>query len=201
MRASSMAGFTLLEILVALVVFGLLMVGLTQGVQFGLHARDMQARMLDTHGALETTDRVLRNLVEQMDPGTPDRPATVVGTGHSLSFATTLPNGATELARQPVEAILLVDGAHRLLLRWTSRLHAIRLGPAPGLSDSELLDNIDHVDFAYWEKAGNGGGQWLDSWRGSPLPALVRIRFVFAPGDHRHWPEMIVAPMRQPSGN
>ena len=31
-------------------------------------------------------------------------------------------------------------------------------------------------------------------------PALVRIRIVFGKGDRRHWPEMIVAPMRQPPG-
>jgi general secretion pathway protein J len=39
MRTATSAGFTLLEILVALIVFGFVMVGLTQGVQFGLHAR------------------------------------------------------------------------------------------------------------------------------------------------------------------
>jgi general secretion pathway protein J len=199
MRASSSAGFTLLEILVALVVFGLLMVGLTQGTQFGLHARAMQTHMLDANGALETTDRVLRNLIEQMDPGSADRPAIVVGAAHSLSFTTILPNGADRLARQQVDATLLVDGNHRLLLRWTPRQHAIRFGSPPEPADSELLDNIDHVEFAYWDQSRDRGGQWVESWRGSPLPALVRIRFVFLTGDRRHWPEIIVAPMRQPS--
>ena len=199
MRASSSAGFTLLEILVALVVFGFLMVGLTQGTQFGLRARTMQTHMLEANGALETTDRVLRNLIEQMDPGSADRPATVLGTGRSLSFTTILPNGADWLARQQVDATLLVDGHHRLLLRWTPRQHAIRFGSPPLPTDSELLDNIDHVEFAYWDQSRNQGGQWIESWRGSPLPALVRIRFVFLAGSHRHWPEIIVAPMRQPS--
>jgi general secretion pathway protein J len=199
MRPSSSAGFTLLEILVALVVFGFLIVGLTQGVQFGAHARAMQAQALDTRGALETTTRVLRNLIEQMDPGTSNRLAIVVGMQHSLSLMTILPNGATGLASQQVEATLLVDGGHRLLLRWAPRLHAIRLGPPPAPTDSELIGSVDHVDFAYWDQPRNGSGRWVENWRGSPLPALVRIRIVFLAGHHRHWPEMIVQTMRQPS--
>jgi general secretion pathway protein J len=198
MRTSS-SGFTLLEILVALVVFGFLMIGLTQGTQFGLQARARQTRMLDTYATMETTDHILRELIEQMDPGSDDQPATMIGTGHGLSFVTTLPNGADRLQKPQVDAALLVDSAHRLLLRWRPRLHAIRFGAAPAAIDSELLDNVDHVDFAYWEQSGRKGGQWVDTWRGSPLPTLVRITLVFLPGEHRHWPEMIVAPMRHPS--
>jgi len=195
MRTPSSAGFTLLEILVALVVFGLVMIGLTQGVQFGLHARAMQARTVEARSGLETTDRVLRNLVEQMDPGSTDRPAAVVGTEHSLSFVTTLPTEESP----PVDAALLVDGAHRLLLRWTPRLHAVRYGPSPRPTDSLLVDNVDRVDFAYWELPADRAGQWVSTWHGSPLPILVRIRIVFRAPDRRRWPEMIVAPMRQPS--
>jgi general secretion pathway protein J len=200
MRAASSAGFTLLEILVALVVFGFVMIGLTQGVQFGLHARAVQSRTVDARGALETTDRVLRNLIEQMDPGTADQPATVAGSEQSLRFATILPNGETGLNVRPVDAALLVDGAHRLVLRWTPRLHAVRFGPPPRPVDNTLLDSVDHVDFAYWESSRSGGGRWVENWSDSSLPALVRIRIVFGKGDRRHWPEMIVAPMRQPPG-
>jgi general secretion pathway protein J len=195
----SSAGFTLLEILVALVVFGFVMIGLNQGVQFGLHARSVQAHTIDARSSLETTDRVLRNLIEQMDPGSTDRPIMVAGAEHSLGFTTTLPNGATGVNAQPIDAALLVDGAHRLLLRWTPRLHAVRFGPPPRPMDSEILGGVDHVDFAYWQPAGTGG-QWVEHWSNSLLPTLVRIRIVFAKGDQRHWPEIIVTPMRQPYG-
>jgi general secretion pathway protein J len=157
-------------------------------------------RMLETRDALEPTSRVLRNLIEQMDPGTSNRPAIVLGTEHSLSLMTTLPNGADGLASQQVEATLMVDDAHRLLLRWTPWLHAIRLGPPSAPTDSEVLGNVDRVDFAYWNQPRNGTGQWVENWRGSPLPALVRIRIVFVAGDRRHWLEVIMSTMRQPSG-
>jgi general secretion pathway protein J len=200
MRAASSAGFTLLEILVALVVFGFVMVGLTQGVQFGLHARALQSRTIDARSALETTDRVLRNLIAQMDPGSTDRPATVAGSEHSLRFATTLPDGETGLNVRPVDAALLVDGAHRLVLRWTPRLHAVRFGPPPQPTDNALLGGVDHVDFAYWELSRSGAGRWVENWSDASLPALVRIRIVFGKDDRRRWPDMIVVPMRQPSG-
>jgi len=197
MRTPSSAGFTLLEILVALVVFGFVMIGLTQGVQFGLHARAVQARTVDTRSALETTDRVLRNLIEQMDPGGTDQPPTVAGSEHSLRFATILPNGETGLNVRPIDAALLVDGAHRLVLRWTPRLHAVRFGPPPRVTDNALLGGVDHVDFAYWEPSRKA---WVENWSNASSPALVRIRIVFAKGDRRHWPELIVVPMRQPPG-
>jgi general secretion pathway protein J len=199
MRASSSSGFTLLEILVALVVFGFLMIGLTEGTQFGLQARARQTRMLDTYATMETTDHILRELIEQMDPGSDDQPATMIGTGRGLRFVTALPNGAGRLEKPQVDATLLVDSTHRLLLRWTPRLHAIRFGAPPATIDSELLDNVDHIDLAYWDQSGNRAGQWVEGWRGAPLPALVRITLVFLPGERRHWPAIIVAPMRQPA--
>lgn len=195
-RASASAGFTLLEILVVLVIFGFIMVGLTQGVQFGLHARAMQAHAIDTRSELDTTDRVLRALIEQMDPGTNDRSAVVTGTAHTLVFNTMLP---TEDG-QPVEAALGVDAAHQLMIRWTPHPHAARLGPPPQPTGSVLLANVDHLDFAYWQPPGNQAGQWLDSWHGSPLPELVRIRIAFRKDDRRRWPEIIIAPMRHPFG-
>jgi general secretion pathway protein J len=194
-RPHSAAGFTLLEILVALAVFGCVMIGLSQGVQFGLHARSMQSRTVDARSGLETTDRVLRAVVEQMDPGTTDRPATVSGTEHTLGFITTLAGGG-----QPVDAALGVDAAHRLVLRWAPRLHAVRIGPPPALSESELLGDVDHIEFAYWEPPDDHGGRWVQNWHGTRLPGLIRMRIVFGRGDRRQWPEIILTPMRQPSG-
>jgi len=202
MRAASSAGFTLLEILVALVVFGFLMVGLAEGTQFGLHARSVQTRSVDADSALETTDRVLRNLIEQMDPGTDDHPGAVTGAAHSLAFPTTLPNGETGMEARLIDAGLGVDGAHRLVLRWTPRAHAVRLGPPPAPMENVLLTGVDHVDFAYWMLPPHGGGgQWVGSWSDTSLPGLVRVQIVVAKGDSRHWPVMIVPPMRQTPPN
>jgi general secretion pathway protein J len=195
--SSSAAGFTLLEILVALVVFGLLVVGLTQGVHFGLRARTTQARIIAMSDSLDTTDRTLRNLIEQMSPGTSDQPTSMVGTSRSMSFTSNLPRWQGGLEEPQLTGTLLVDNAHRLLLRWVPREHVARFGANPRPTDIELVAGVDHIQIGYWRQQARGG-DWVGSWNGPGLPSLVRIGIVFVAGDRRHWPEIIVAPMRQP---
>src|SRR5918997_799427 len=62
------AGFTLLEVLVALAVLGFLTLGLAGGVRFGLGAWDSQARLIDRTGDLDVADRALRRIVAQLVP-------------------------------------------------------------------------------------------------------------------------------------
>ena len=57
------SGFTLLEMLVALVVLGFLMVGLTQGVRAGLTMWGAQARRVGETADLDAGARVLRRLL------------------------------------------------------------------------------------------------------------------------------------------
>ena len=61
------SGFTLLEMLVALVVLGFLMVGLTQGSRFGIQAWRHQADMIAAHDQFDSIDRTLRQLLSQAE--------------------------------------------------------------------------------------------------------------------------------------
>jgi len=185
-------GFTLLEILVALVVLGFLVVGLTQGVHFGLRAWAMQERIIGRHEDLDAIDRTLRRLIETMDPGTPGDPLALQGSATSLAFTAELPM-ASPLPIRRADVGLGVDAAHRLLLRWTPHLHAIRFGPAPAPQTSELLRGIDHLELAY---QGPATGGWQSGWNQAGLPRLVRIRLIFAKGDPRHWPDIVAGPLR-----
>jgi general secretion pathway protein J len=195
MNAGRAAGFTLLEILVALVVLGFLMVGLSQGVRFGLTAWGMQQRIIGRRGDLDATDRVLRQLIGQMDPGTRTDPPKVAGTRSQFAFTSALPVMA---GGESADMLLMVDPAHRFLLRWTPHLHATRTAPPPPPRTEELLGGIDGVRFAYWRPS-PGGGSWVGEWDGKTLPALVRIQIVFPEKDRRHWPEIVAAPLRMGS--
>lgn len=64
MKRQAAAGFTLLEVIVALAVFGFLLVGLSQTVRFGLTAWRQNARLADGKTDLEAVDRSLRSIVE-----------------------------------------------------------------------------------------------------------------------------------------
>ncbi len=188
------AGFTLLELLVALVVLGFILAGLTQGVRYGLRATDTQARTLAERSELDAVDRALRRLIEQMDPGSARDGVVVRGGSGQLAFVSELP-AASGLPTRRADIGLGVDGAHRVVLRATPRPAGKPFGPPPLPIETELLRDVDHIELAYWPRA--EPQQWTNSWNANDLPLLVRLRVVFPPNDHRHWPDIIAGPRRQ----
>ena len=190
-RSARDGGFTLLEIVVALVVLGILLLTLTRGTQFGLAAFDRQDRMIVVGGRLEAVDRTLRRLIVQLDPGTATDGNTVVGARHVLVFRSRLPIGE---AGTLADLRLSVD-AHRLVLAWLPHRHAKQVGTAPPPHREILLDNVDAIDLDYWDD-----GAWHGQWKEIGPPALIRIRIVFSEGDPRRWPDVVEAPARDQAG-
>src|ERR1700755_1444379 len=108
MKARGAAGFTLLEILVALVVFGFLLVGLSQTVRFGLLAWRQDARLSDSKTDLEAVDRTLRSIVANLAPGDESARSSIEGSASALTGVTRLRvpgHGPTPI---PIEAGLAV---------------------------------------------------------------------------------------------
>ena len=194
-RHSGAAGFTLLELLVGLAVFGLLVAGLQQGVRFGLSAWDAQERVTARRSDMDTVDRALRRLIEQAAPGGvgPLAPG-LRGSASALQYLTAPPTAAGDAARAPnqVEASIGVDAAGRLVLRWRTWRHVKHFAPPPPDEEAVLLRGLARMEIAYWSS-----GAWRDSWTRSDLPDLVRLRLVFPEGDLRRWPDIVVAPRRE----
>jgi general secretion pathway protein J len=180
-------GFTLLEVLVALVVIGLLIVSLVQGIHFGLLAWDVEARLTGRNDGFSAVDNALRHIVERADPGEEGDAAPFIGSPSELQCITALP-GAGSGSNQ---VTLVVDAGHRLVLRWRPYVRAIRLKSAPPVTETKLLSGISRIELSYWQS----GSGWVSTWRSADLPGLVRFRLVFATGEDRHWPDIIAAPM------
>lgn len=186
----------------ALVVLGFVLAGIAGGAQFGQRAAEMQARSIANHADVGAADRLLRQLVAEMDPGNAADGAQVTGGAAALAFTTDLGRTAAALSGEgEAEIGLGVDAGHRLVLRWTPALHAIRLGPAPPPATAVLLDGVQRVEFAYWGHGEGGAGEWLSSWTEKDLPPLVRIRLRFLPELHRSWPDIIAATQRLRPGS
>ncbi len=188
------AGFTLLELLVGLVMLGFILAGLSQGTRFGLQAIGAQTRDIAGRGDLDAVDRALQRLIEAAYPGQPRDPPTFRGGANSLTFVSTLPAAAL-LPTREAQVALGVDGSGRLMLRAVPRLPGHQLGPPPAPSETELLRGVDHLEAAYWTRGPNP--HWAAGWTTAGLPALVRLRVVFPPGDRRHWPDIVAAPRRE----
>jgi prepilin-type N-terminal cleavage/methylation domain-containing protein len=85
-------GFTLLEIIVAVVVLGFVLAGLSQATRFGINAWNVQTKMTDNAADIDRLDRVLRLLVEEAAPpmAADDKPFS--GQEHRMVFVTRLPD-------------------------------------------------------------------------------------------------------------
>ena len=106
------SGFTLLELLVALVVLGFLVVGLAQGVRTGLTMWDAQSRRLSETAELDAGARVSRRLLRGFAAPLPGSlrsatTATIEASSDKLTFVSDLPTGfgTTRLANITIELV------------------------------------------------------------------------------------------------
>jgi general secretion pathway protein J len=189
------SGFTLLETLVALVVLGFLVVGLTHGVRTGLALWNAQSNRLGAAADLDAAERTLRNLLSGIptSPGGDSAPGSVTFDGGSdrLVFVGDLPTGfgTTQLANIDLE---LKD--RRLILSWTPHRHEISSAPPVKPIETELVGGVKRLELAYWGSTEpDQPAAWQGQWQGAQLPDLIRVRVLFATGDRRHWPDLIVA--------
>jgi general secretion pathway protein J len=190
MNRRAEAGFTLLEVLVALAVFGFLLVGLSQTVRFGLTAWRQGARMSGAKTDLEAVDRTLRSVIENLAPGEdPARPS-IDGSASSLTGVTRMRLPGSGLKPVRVEAGLAVSGA-RLVLRWRPDHHWMPFGPPPRPAETELVNGVARLGIEYWKPP----GVWVSQWHEPDLPLLVRLRVRFTGSPAPRWPDIIVAPM------
>ena len=191
-RHTAVRGFTLIEVLAALVLLGLILTMLSDGMRLGMRAKRADDQIGTVATELETTSRALRLLFARAEPGEPASPEAVfVGTGHAVSFVTWLPDGRD--GPREADVSLAVSAARRLELHWRPHFRRWLVAPpAPGAET--LLDGVERLDLAYWPPA---GGRWLSQWQGLEPPRLVRLHIVFPTADGRHWPDIIVAPVRQ----
>ena len=181
--------------LVVVVVLGLLVVGLVQGVRVGVALLGAQQRRIGETADLDAGARTLRALLNGVvasPAGEPAGNSGLKGDAEHLSFVGDMPTGRGTSRRADVS--LALRGGN-LVLSWIPHRHEIPLETAPPPSDTVLVAHVAHLEIAYWGALAPGQpAAWLDRWNGPAAPELIRIRLVFGKDDRRHWPDLIVAP-------
>ena len=210
------AGFTLLEILVAMTVLGVLTGLLSTGLNFGTRIWEREKGQLDVATELQLVQDVLRRLLTQALPlaqpperGKSQEPV-FVGKEDSVEFMGPPP---AQLLAGGIYAYRLVarneaDGV-RLVLDWrlrppqggTARIRVTNAeleGQDQLATEHEvvLLRGLSSAEFSFYGATEEGtSSSWRNNWRSSTKsPQLVRLRVSFRPGDARVWPELLVAP-------
>ena len=191
------AGFTLIEILVALVLTGLVVAAVTQSLSLAMRARESQTRVVARRDEMDAVEHTLRSMIERLDPGGVNgRPGMFSGEARRLSFTSTLPLAASGQITRLVDATVTVDPGRRLILSWTPHLPNLIL-PDAVRGQSVLLDDVERIEFGYWQPVpGPAGGVWLAHWAGAAPPSLIRIRIVPGAANGRRFPDIVVRPER-----
>lgn len=195
------AGFTLLEILAALVLLALLLVGVYAGIASASRSVRSGSAAIERIDQLRSAQQFLRRELAQSvaEPiGHTDRgePVYFQGSAHEMRYVAPLPGYLGKLGPQ-LQQLQLVDDGHggqRLELRLA--LLPPDGQPARPLGDPQVLfDHIRQGGFSYrgvdpQGKLAAWSSQWAD---GRVLPLLVRIEL--QPQGRGSWPQLDV-PLR-----
>jgi len=194
------AGFSLVEVLVALVLLGLLSMALFSSVGFGMTAWQRGTeRSEQIHTSMLVQD-LLRRLIGQAYPllladGTGTGRVDFAGTATSLDFLAPVPIALASGGRARFKLAIERRGESSDLVL-TSRPELAAPDAPAELSRKTLLATVAAAEFAYFGAAqSRTGAEWYDRWSGElNLPALVRVRVSFARSDPRLWPDLTIAP-------
>jgi general secretion pathway protein J len=188
------AGFTLLEVLVALAMFALLMGMLTSGVRLIMRSYETGTQQTDRLSQLSVVVDVLRDQIANARMSIPGRTEeqgpSFVGALDHLEFVGSLPSQFAVGGLQTIFVGLRQDKAERdLIVRWRpyeeGPIDAIEQ-PRRGEDDGAtvLLDHVRKVEIAYYGAPDpDRAASWQDEWRQPDYPPnLVRLRVVFDDG-------------------
>ncbi len=178
--------------LAALAVLGFVMLLLGQGLQFGMLAWRRESSTLAGVGDLDTVDRLLRRLVAGIDAGGIYRVTPrFVGMPHAVEFTSAMPVALPGVAAREADIALSASAKGGLELSWRPHLRRL-LGPQEAPTRHQVLPGVVQLDLAY----AGADAVWRSEWHDNVLPRLIRLRMVFGAGDARHFPDLILAPMR-----
>lgn len=197
-------GFTLLELLVALTLLGLLMAALLGGLRLGARAWDVSSERLERASRIQTVQEFLRGRLAAAAPLAVSQPSgnfepAFLGRADALRFATLLP-----MQLGPGFHLMTLEARDTgertdLMLRW--RPFVPIAGEDTGeVAERVLLEHIEALEIGYYGSAEiDSAPDWYPRWEVlETMPDLVRIRVDFGPGDLRSWPELIVSPRLEP---
>jgi len=202
-RRSRERGFTLLEVLVAMVLLGLMMAVMTGSIRFAGQSRDVATTRIDSLDNMRIAQDFLRQTLAQAHPKrwtkVVGRPYIFRGDREELFMAAPL------TARVGVGGLFLLkfslveEGRDK-----GKKLVMARMFPTPDMQEmpdfadadtTVLAEDLSEIEFGYLGRDDeNTDPTWVEDWREpARMPEAVRVRV--KPRVGNAWPELVV-PLR-----
>lgn len=197
------AGFTLLEMLVALILLGLISTMALGGVRLGARTWEAVTARTGDDGRVQMARAFLARELAQAVPvyagdGVSQPRLAYLGESESLIFVAPLAphfglGGFQRLALSVADAE--TGNGKQLILKRRRFESGDRLDQPSDEDETHiLLQGVAEAGFAYRGDAESDNPGWSKDWRNQDtLPALVRLRVVFADGRRAAWPDLLVA--------
>jgi len=195
-------GFSLLEVLAALALLGILLAGVLSGIQTATHMVSSGSHAMEDVDEVRSVQRFLRNdlLQARAIPWKVDGKGTPIvfeGDARHMQFVGPLPGYLDRNGPQLQMLTLVSDGHGALRLQLSSdgmsptgAAHGVGFAPEP------LGDHLTQARFRYFgRREGQMAGEWTDEWNvAGSMPELVSVEL--RRGEDEPW-LLVQAPIRQ----
>lgn len=192
-------GFTLIEVLVALALLGLLSTLLFDGLRLGARVWERVGSHDAADDELHHAQSLIRHQLERAYPlpvadGREHPPIAFTGTEDDLTFIAPALRAVAEGGNARVTLAAVRDGKFLTLVM--SAAGELTLPDRAPPRREVLLDRLSRVSFEYFgADAPMEAPGWHEQWSNrNSLPMLIRVAIQFPPNDPRNWPDLIVAP-------
>lgn len=201
-RRAPFRGFTLMEVLVALLLLSLLMAGAWGGIHTAVKAIHSGDEAIDQINRLRVTQQFLRRQLSHVLPLAFGRDESTgenfvfQGNARRMRFVAPMP-GYLSRGGAYVQTLTLSQGSKGIELTFAHQmLNGFSLEDLQdnGVEPMLLIDGIADARFQYRGLADDGTLEdWSDEWEeATQTPVMVRIDMVMTPQSGLHWPTMTI---------
>jgi general secretion pathway protein J len=194
------AGFTLLEMLMAIVLLGLLLAGAYSGIQTSVRAMHAGERLIERIDRVRTVQEFLRHQLTRILPisyaQTEAKTYMFEGERDFMRFVAPMP-GYLSHGGPYVQTLALVRGSNGMSLVFSGTMLNGFDWQEEKKSEREPVVLIDHIgDGSFSYRALDDQGQlapWSTSWDDPSItPLLVRVELTMQNGAQINWPVLAV---------
>ncbi len=202
-------GFTLIEVLLATTLLGIMMLLLTGSLRIGADSWEAGEERMAKASRLFIVESFLRRHIASLVPvsgvnSSGEMEPSFRGTANTLSYVAPLPDQLEGGGLYRFDLYLKEQDETKELrvsiVPYQSSPDAHKSQPKP-IDDMAIVEQISDLKFAYYGPVMENGnlpppdgqsGKWMNAWREYQLPTLIRIDIEREGEDP--WPTLIIAP-------